>query len=65
MAANTINLLNVAFGTGSSVTLQSLKGVLAPNPNTGAVSVPGDVNFIRNVTYGGTAITSATQNYVD
>ena len=53
MAANTINLFNVAFGGGSSVTLQSLNGLLAPNPNTGATSVPGDVNFIQNVTYGG------------
>ncbi len=53
MSANTINLLNVAFGAGSSVNLQSLYGVLAPNPNTDAASVPGDVNFIQNVTYGG------------
>lgn len=61
MAAKTINLVNVAFGDGSTVTLQSLNGVLAPNPNTGAVSVPGDVNFIRNVTYGG----NPAQNYVN
>lgn len=61
MAARTINLVNVAFGEGSSVNLQSLYGVLAPNPNTGAVSVPGDVNFIRNVTYAG----SPAQNYVN
>jgi aspartate 1-decarboxylase len=61
MAANTINLLNVAFGTGSSVSLESLNGVLAANPNTGAASVPGDVNFIQNVTYGG----NPAQNYVN
>ena len=60
MAANTINLANVAFGGGSSVTLRSLNGELAPNPNTGAASVPGDVNFIQNVTYGG----NPAQNYV-
>ena len=61
MAANTINLLNVAFGTGSSVSLESLNGVLAANPNTGAASVPGDVNFIQNVTYAG----NPAQNYVN
>ena len=61
MAANTINLINVGFGGNSKVTLQSLKGMLAPNPNTGAFSVPGDVNFIRNVTYGG----NPAQNYVN
>jgi hypothetical protein len=53
MAANTIDLLNVAFGSGSTVTLRSLYGVLAPNPNTGAAPVQGDVNFINGVTYGG------------
>ena len=61
MAANTINLNAVAFGAGSSVTLRSLNGVLAPNPNTGAVSVPGDVNFINNVTYG----SNPAQNYIN
>ncbi|HEX9048297.1 MAG TPA: hypothetical protein VF988_14825, partial [Verrucomicrobiae bacterium] len=61
MAANTVNLYNVAFGDGSTVTLKSLNGVLAPNPNTGAASVPGDVNFLYNVTYAG----SPAQNYVN
>jgi hypothetical protein len=61
MAANTVNLFNVAFGAGSSVTLQSLNGILAANPNTGAASIPGDVNFIQNVTYGG----NPAQNYVN
>jgi hypothetical protein len=61
MAANTVNLFNVAFGAGCSVLLQSLNGLLAPNPNTSAASVPGDVNFIQNVTYAG----KAAQNYVN
>jgi hypothetical protein len=61
MAANTINLSSVAFGGTSAVTLKSLNGVLAPSPNTGAVSVPGDVNFINNVTYGG----NPAQNYIN
>ena len=61
MAANTINLVDVAFGTGSTVTLSSQNGVLAPDPNTGAVSVPGDVNFISGVTYGG----QPAQNFVN
>ena len=59
MAANTINLLNVAFRSGSLVTLTSANGVLAPNPNTNAASVPGDVNFINNVTYGGSPAQNA------
>jgi FecR protein len=60
MAANTINLFNVAFGSGS-VTLESLNGILAPNPNTGAKSVFGDVNFLYNVTKNG----KPAQNYVN
>jgi hypothetical protein len=60
MAANTINLFNVAFGDGQ-VTLKSLDGILAPNPNTGAASVPGAVNFLQNVTYKG----NPAQNYVN
>jgi hypothetical protein len=61
MAANTINLNDVELGYGN-VTLKSLNGVLAANPNTGAVSVPGDVNFIQNVTYNGG---NPAQNYVN
>lgn len=61
MAANTINLINVAFGDFSVITLKSKDGYLAANPNTGQVSVPGAVNFIRNVTYGG----NPAQNYVN
>lgn len=61
MSASTINLTDVAFGGGSSITLRSANGVLSANPNTGAVSVPGNVNFISGVTYGG----NAAQNYVN
>jgi hypothetical protein len=61
MAANTINLSDVAFGAGSSVTLACENGELAPNPNTGQASVNGDVNFIQGVTYGG----NPAQNYVN
>ena len=60
MAANTINLTDVQFGAGSQVSLRSFSGQLAPNPNTGAASVPGDVNFIYNVTYAG----QPAQNYI-
>jgi hypothetical protein len=60
MAANTIDLLNVKFGGNSTVNLRSQNGVLAPNPNTGAAPVPGDVNFISGVTYGG----NPAQNYI-
>jgi len=55
LAANTIDLSNVAFGAGSSVTLRSLLGLL----NVGS-SLPGYVNFVQNVTYGG----SPAQNYL-
>jgi hypothetical protein len=57
----TLNLVDVAFGAGSSVLLESENGQLAANPNTGAASVPGDVNFIRDVTYAG----NPAQNYVN
>ena len=60
MAANTINLINVAFGADSFVSLSSKGGFLAANPNTGQISVPGAVNFIRNVTYGG----NPAQDYI-
>jgi hypothetical protein len=61
MAANTINLTDVAFGSDSSVTLACQNGELAANPNTGAASVPGDVNFITGVTYAG----NPAQNYLN
>jgi hypothetical protein len=60
MAADTINLINVNLGSGP-VVLDSLFGVLAPDPNTGASSVFGDVNFIQGVTYKG----NPAQNYVN
>lgn len=56
MAANTLNLSDVSFAAGSTVTLKSLLGLL----NVGS-SVPGHVNFIQNVTYGG----NPAQNYVN
>jgi hypothetical protein len=48
MTAHTINLANIDFANGSTVNLTSHFGTL----NVGS-SVPGDVNFISNVTYGG------------
>ena len=56
LAANTLNLSDVNFGAGSSVMLRSQLGTL----NLGS-SVPGQVNFIQNVTYGG----NPAQNYVN
>jgi len=53
LSAHTINLQNIIFPTGSTVTLGSQLGSLAPNPNTSASSVAGKVNFINNVYYGG------------
>lgn len=61
ISAHTINLINVAFGAGSRVSLGCDEGLLAPNPNTGAASLAGYVNFINGVTYDGTLITSANQ----
>ena len=51
MAANTINLINVNFGAGSSEVFSTRDGILAPHPNTGQASVPGALNFINNVTH--------------
>lgn len=53
LSARTVNLENVNFPDGSNVNLRSQLGQLAANPNTGAASVPGHVNFIQNVTYNG------------
>ena len=61
LSARTINLADVDFSGSSHVTLNSLLGLLAPLPNTGLLSVPGDVNFIRGVTFGGTLITAANE----
>jgi hypothetical protein len=54
ISAKTVVLQNVIFGTGSVVDLQSSNGLLAPNPNTRAQVVPGDVNFVTGVFYGTT-----------
>ncbi|HXC03051.1 MAG TPA: FecR family protein [Opitutaceae bacterium] len=48
MTAHTLNLTNADFANTSTVNLRSHSGLL----NMGS-SVPGDVNFISNVTYGG------------
>ncbi len=53
MTARTVNLFNINFPAGSTVNLYSQLGLLAANPNTGAASVPGHVNFIVNVNYNG------------
>ncbi len=53
LSARTVNLENVNFPSGSIVNLYSQLGQLAADANTGAASVPGHVNFIRNVTYNG------------
>jgi hypothetical protein len=52
LQARTIALSNVQFAQGSSVTLRSQSGQLAPNPNTNQPVRLGDVNFIHNVQYG-------------
>jgi FecR protein len=53
LSARTVNLSNIDFANGSTVKLFSQFGLLADNPNTGAQSVPGHVNFIINVNYNG------------
>lgn len=53
LSARTVNLSNIDFANGSTVRLYSQTGLLADNPNTGAQSVPGHVNFIINVNYNG------------
>lgn len=65
IAAHTVDLMNVAFASGSSVNLKSLNGQLAANPNTGAVSQPGFVNFHSGVTYGGQPAQSFVGNGVN
>ncbi len=61
MQARTIVLNNLSFDQNSRVILDSQKGKLAPNPNTGAIPVGGMVNFFKQVNYG----TSPAQNYVN
>jgi len=61
MSAHTINLSYVDFGGSSTVNLHSFLGSLALLPNTGLGSVPGEVNFINGVKYGGTLITALNE----
>ncbi len=53
MGARTIVLESVHFAAGSTVRLVSETGQLAPQPNTGQNALPGFVNFVRDVSYGG------------
>ena len=53
LQARTIALRDVNFAIGSSVSLRSQSGQLAPKPNTSQPVRLGDVNFIQNVRYGG------------
>lgn len=61
MAASTINLSSVDFPANSTVLLSSRLGQLAGQPNTGQASVPGYVNFITGVNYGG----QPAQNFIN
>lgn len=60
LGARTLVLESVHFPRGATIRLVSERGLLAPNPNTGATALTGYVNFIRNVTYGG----EPAQDYV-
>jgi FecR protein len=51
--SQTIRLENVNFRRESRVILESSVGRLAANANSGAPVVPGFVNFVRGVRYGG------------
>lgn len=62
LGAQTLDLKNINFPAGSSVSLASSLGILAPQPNTGANSIPGHVNFIQNVSYGGNPAQNAIGN---
>jgi len=53
LGARTLVLENINFPANSMVNLSSANGQLAPNPNTGSPALPGFVNFIREVSYGG------------
>ncbi len=57
--ARTVTLTNVAFPALSNVTLRSETGLLATQPNTGRPVEVGKVNFIQNVTYGGSPAQNA------
>ena len=53
LQARTLILESINFVQGSRVVLASENGRLAPRPNTGQPALPGYVNFISNVKYGG------------
>jgi len=53
LSGQTVTLRNVNFAGGSRVVLASETGILSARPNTGQPPIPGNVNFVRNVTYGG------------
>lgn len=55
MEADTVVLSDVNFSGNSIITLKSLNGQLADNPNTGKSAKNGYVNFIRNVRVDGDA----------
>jgi hypothetical protein len=52
LSARTVALQNVIFRQGSRVILESERGTLAPNPNTGRPPIAGFVNFVSGVRYG-------------
>ncbi len=58
LEARTVILQNIDFPGGSSVTLRSQNGLLAPNPNTSQSVQNGYVNYLSNVRYNGTLLTS-------
>lgn len=60
LQARTIALADTNFRDGSRVWLESRQGVLAANPNTNSPAIPGQVNFVRNVRYGGNVIRSSS-----
>lgn len=57
LSAKTVNLAFVDFPMGTTVSLYSQFGALAPNPNTGQSSIPGFVNYINGVKYAGVTLT--------
>jgi hypothetical protein len=66
--ARTVILNTVDFSVlppGQFHVIKSQTGLLAANPNTGALPVPGFVNFINNVTVGGTPANFLNLNVAD
>jgi len=60
IGGDTVNLSSVNFPGNSSVFLWTTTGSLASNPNTGAASQIGFINFLTGVQYGG----SPAQNFL-